>query len=101
MAAAERKSRKRKLGHMEQAVTDELVRVRKLDKDLASGPLAASALAMARTVDDLANSATSRSMCNRELRECLAELRELMPESREADGVDHLAARRAKRLAAA
>lgn len=97
----ERKPRKRKLGDMEQAVTDELARVRELDRNLADGPLAASALAMARTVDDLANSATSRSMCNRELRECLAELRELMPESRGADGVDDLTARREERLAAA
>lgn len=68
--------------------------------DLADSALAASALALARELDDDSNSATSKSMCARALKETLDRLRELAPPKREADGVDELKAERERRRAA-
>lgn len=66
-----------------------------------SAGLAQSALALARAVDDVSNSATSRSMCARELRETLDRLRALAPVKGEKSGIDDLRDRRAARRAAA
>ena len=62
--------------------------------------MAASALALAASIDFVGNSATSRSMCVRELREVLGRLLELAPPVEEVDSVDELRARRAGRRAA-
>jgi hypothetical protein len=61
--------------------------------------LAAQALEMARQLDDPDNSATSKSMTNKELRETMAEIRALKPPKEAPDGVTDLAARRVERLA--
>jgi hypothetical protein len=61
--------------------------------------LAAQALELARLLDDSDNSATSKSMANKELRETMAEIRALRPPREAPDGVTDLAARRAERLA--
>lgn len=79
-----------------------------VQKDLDSMPieyatcgLAASALAMAREIDDPDNSATSKSMCARAMLDTLDKLRELAPKPEERDELDDLSARRASRRSAA
>lgn len=67
--------------------------------DLATSALAASALALAREIDNAGNSATSKSMCARELREHMEQLRSLIPTDQEADELDDLARRREARRA--
>jgi hypothetical protein len=69
--------------------------------DLARSTLAASALALARELDDPDNSATSKSMCARALNDTLDRLVELAPDEDEKDALDDLAARRAARRSAA
>lgn len=69
------------------------------DPRLAEGSLAASALALAAALDDPANSATSKSMCARALRESIDRLWELAPPPQTKDGIDDLASRRSKRRA--
>lgn len=61
--------------------------------------LAAAALELARQLDDVGNSATSKSMCARSLIETMDKLRELAPPEEESDALDDLAAKRAARLA--
>jgi hypothetical protein len=81
--------------------------------------VAATALALAREMDDVVseeacaecghrqewtvghNSATSKSLCAKELRASLAELRALNPPKPEEDRVDEIAKRRERRLARA
>ena len=68
----------------------------------ADTSLAATALALARELDEPGNSATSKSMCAKSMVEVLRELRALMPAKQEADQLDDLTARReARRRAAA
>ena len=69
-----------------------------LPKDLAGSVYAASALALAAEMDTR-NSATSKSMCAKELRDTMDRLRQLAPAKKEKDKLDDLSARRAKRLA--
>ena len=59
----------------------------------ASG-LAASALALARSIDDSATSATARAACARALVVTMRELRSLVPQGEEVDKLDELKARR-------
>jgi hypothetical protein len=72
-------------------------------RDLAAWPsmqdsaLAATALALAAELDNPNNSATSKSMCARALTETMDRLRELAPPVKEADKLDELNGRRAKR----
>jgi hypothetical protein len=61
--------------------------------------LAAQALELARLLDDPGNSATSKSMANKELRETMAEIRALSPPKEAPDGVTDINERRAMRLA--
>jgi len=81
------------------AVQSELDQLAKRDKSLAVSGFAASALALARALDDPDNSATSKSMCARSLLDVLDRLRELAPTEEKDDQLDELVARRAKRLA--
>ena len=83
------------------AVERDLEAIEKLDPELARSGLAASALAVARELDDRSNSATSRSMCAKALIDTLDRLRELAPEPEEGDQLDDLRAKRAARAAAA
>lgn len=72
------------------------------DEALGESALAAAVVALAMEVADPYNSATSKSMCVREMREVLEELRGLLPPVKTQDGVDDLArARAARRRAAA
>jgi hypothetical protein len=72
----------------------------KLPDDLGESTLAAAALALAEELDR-SNSATSKSMCAKELRETMAVLRALAPSKKEQDAIDDLTARRTARRAAA
>jgi hypothetical protein len=97
--AAPRRSRPRpKRATVLEAVERDL---RKLPTDLAKSALAASALALAREMDNRGNSATSKSMCSRSLLDTLDRLRELTPPSEENDALDELRNRRAARIAGA
>ena len=66
---------------------------------LAESALAMAALALAAEIDNPGNSATSKSMCAKELRDILTALRALAPAKHEQDGVDDLSQRRSARLA--
>lgn len=81
------------------AVKRDLAAIARRDKQLAECGLAAAALALARELDSPRNSATSKSMCARALRETLDRLSELAPEEQQEDRLDDLSARRAKRIA--
>lgn len=67
---------------------------------MADSALAASALALAREIDSPNNSATSKSMCAKALREALDRLRELAPPEPKADKLDDITKQREKRRAA-
>lgn len=72
-----------------------------LPGDHARSALAATALALAREIDDPGNPATAKSMCARALTETLDKLRALAPQEEREDGVDEIASRRAARLGGA
>lgn len=63
--------------------------------------LAATAVEMARQLDNPRNSATAKSMCAGRLQEALDRLLELNPPATEDSPLDEIRARRAARLAAA
>lgn len=73
-------------------VKRDLADIARRDPALARSSLALSALALARELD-ADNSATSKSMCARALRETIDRLRELVPPDIEGDMVDDLAGR--------
>lgn len=78
--------------------------VEALERDVAalgvlpagSEAVVASAFALARELDDR-NSATSKSMCARALREAMGEIRGLAPAKAAPDALDELAGRRQTR----
>ena len=80
-------------------VNYELERLKDLDPELVKGGLAASALSLAEEMDS-PNSATSKSMCARALREALDRLWELAPPVVERDRVESLVERSRLKLAA-
>ncbi len=80
------------------SVEDAVERELKSFGDLRESTLAASALALAREIDAAGNSATSKSMCARELRETLDRLRALAPPVEAQDDLDELSSRREQRL---
>ncbi len=75
----------------------EIKAIRDRDKPLAEFALAASAVALAREIENPYNSATSKSMCAREMRDTLDRLRELVPPERQEDAIDRLARKRTRR----
>lgn len=89
---------KRKLSVVS-AVESDLRKLAKLDPALAKNTLAATALALARDLDDPGNSATSHSMCAKALLETMGSLRALAPEVPKGDRLDELSSRRSARLA--
>lgn len=70
------------------------------DLPAGSAAIVASAFALARELDDK-NSATSKSMCARALREAMDRLRELAPPKQRIDALDELSTRRSTRRAKA
>ena len=63
--------------------------------------LAETALVLAGELDSKGNSATSKSMCARALREVMDRVRELCPPVEKGDLVDELGSRRSARRATA
>ena len=84
----------------EAATRTELARLAEKDAALAESVLAASALELARQLDSTRNSATSKAMCARELRETMNRLAELAPVETEGNPLDEIRARRDAQLAA-
>lgn len=100
-----------------EAVTRDLDLIRRRSPELADSAMAATALAMARELDDVAaeqaceecghvqswtqqgNSATSKSMCAKALLEVMEQLRELAPPAQKETDLDKVRARRASRRA--
>ena len=80
------------------AVERDLVLFEERLEGVSDSSLAAAALALAAELDDEGNSATSKSMCARELREHMDRLRALLPPEQEED--DELAKLRARDSAA-
>lgn len=80
------------------AIKEDLRLLAERDPILARSGRAASALVLARELDEGRNSATSKSMCARALNETMDRLRELAPPIQVRDGVDDLNAAREKRL---
>jgi hypothetical protein len=80
-------------------VNREIAKLKKLDKDLATGALAATAQALARDIDSADTSPTSKATCARALADTLTALRDMAPQARAQDGVDELRDRRAARRA--
>lgn len=83
-----------------EAVDGDLVEIRRRAPALAGSALAASARVLAEELDSPSNSATSKSMCAKALREVMDRLRELAPPEERTDRIDELNARRASRRAA-
>lgn len=81
------------------AAERDVAAVRKRAKDLGDSALAASAVALAREIEHPYNSATSKSMCAREMRDTLDRLWELAPKEVPSDRLDDIARQRAKRRA--
>lgn len=73
--------------------------IKRRDKALGESGLARAAVALAYEIAHPYNSATSKSMCTRELRETINRLRELAPEEEGTDQLDALSASRADRIA--
>lgn len=79
------------------AVEHDVAAIGARDPELAESALAASAVALAYEIEHPFNSATSKSMCAREMRDTLDRLRDLAPEEQTKDGLDDLSAARANR----
>lgn len=84
-------------GQVLNAVERDLEKVRAGDEVLADSALAATALQLAFEMDHPYNSATSKSMCAKVLRDLLTEIRAMAPPAKKSDTIDALAARRAER----
>jgi hypothetical protein len=85
--------------HVVEAAMREVEAIRERDEELAGSALSASAVALAYEIEHPFNSATSKSMCAREMRDTLDRLRELMPPEEKPDAISDIEAQRAKRLA--
>jgi len=86
-------------GPVYRAVELDLREVAKRDAELAGGALAATALSLAKSMDNPRTSATARSMCAGRLMEALEKLRTLAPDAAKENELDKFRARRAKRAA--
>ena len=82
----------------EEAAEREIALIAEREPLLAAGPLAASALEMARGLDSNASLA-QKTLAAKELRETMDRLRELAPAEKAKDRVDDLRERRDKRRA--
>jgi hypothetical protein len=83
------------------AVDRELVEMRGRAPALADSAIAAAARALAFEIENPYNSATSKSMCARELREDMDRLRELSPPQLKKDALDEVNQQRERRQRAA
>lgn len=77
-------------GPVRAGVEHDLAGIAVREADLVKGGLAATARAMADQIDDPGNSATSKSMCAKALRDCLDQLQALAPREEQPDDLDAL-----------
>jgi hypothetical protein len=84
-----------------EAAMHDMEAIRMRDAELADSALAASAVALAYEIENPYNSATSKSMCARELRDTMDRLVQLAPQAKPKDRVDDLAKRREDRRSTA
>ena len=82
------------------SVREYLKELAKRDEALARGPLACSALALARGMDG-DNSLTSKAMASKSLNETLEQIRALAPSVKQEDTIDEVTAKRRQRRAKA
>lgn len=90
MTAKKKPVRKKPVRTVLAAVESDLKVLGKRRPDLPDTALAASALEIARQLDDPENSATSKSMCSRALAETMDRLEQLAPAKKEGDKLDEL-----------
>lgn len=81
------------------AIDGELAELRTRAPDAADSATAAAARSLAFELENPYNSLTSKAMATRELRESMSQLHALAPPKHERDGLDDIAAQRAKRRA--
>jgi hypothetical protein len=89
----------RRIGAVEAGVKRDIAEIARRDPKLSKSGLAASAIVLAQSLDDSTNSATSKAMSARALREALDRLRELAPPVEQPDGLDALQRRSKLKLA--
>ncbi|MBF6557028.1 MAG: hypothetical protein IVW52_12845 [Acidimicrobiales bacterium] len=90
----------RPTGDVGRAVQRDLDAIAETSPNLATGGLAAMALALAQSIDSPRTSATAKSMCSRALVDALARLTaQIPPKEDHDDQIDDLASRRAHRIA--
>jgi hypothetical protein len=94
--APRRKAAAPPVGAVEAAVKRDLSA---LPDDLAKSGLAASAVAMAQSIDHPGSSFTAKSMCQARLADAMRELRELAPPVEKKGELHDIKSRRALRLA--
>jgi hypothetical protein len=70
-----------------------------LPADIRNSAIAATALALARELDNRNNSATAKSMCAGKLIEAMEKLRAIAPAKPQPTALDEIAKRRERRLA--
>lgn len=87
-------ARRKRPGGVVAGVESELATFPAWIRELATARVA---LQLAREMDSPDNSATSKSMCARQLMDAMSALRALAPPRQEADGVDDIARKRAQR----
>lgn len=80
-----------------EAVQRDLDALAERDPELARSAIGAMALSLAAQMDNPENSATSKAGCARALADTLVQLRQLATTEAQADVIDDLATRRAKR----
>lgn len=83
-----------------EAAEHDVASVRERDRELGDSALAAATIALAYEIEHPYNSATSKSMCAREMRDTLDRLRELVPPAAREDGIDELKKHRENRRTA-
>jgi len=84
-------------GPVYRAVELDLREIAKRDPELAGGAVAATALSLARSMDDTKTSATARATCAARLMDALDKLRALAPTTAKESELDKFRARRAAR----
>lgn len=88
-----------RVGDVEKAVRSDLKRINDRSPDIATSGLAATAVALAQSIDHPRTSPTARSMCAKALMDALETLNAQTPEEARSDAVDELTRRRAERRA--
>lgn len=79
------------------SVERDLAELAKRDPSIPNGSLAATAIELAKQLDNPKNSATSKSMCAKSLSDTMDRLNELAPPKKEGDRLDAIKGRAARK----